>query len=119
MPEPLRLAPMTLMAGLAAGIGTVAVHSNGWGWLTLAVATTVAMLVAAPPGLWTRVPFGVGYAGMVGLASIPRPEGDYLLGSNLEGYAVLGTALVVLVVAIATLRRPGQSPTEEGSGFLP
>ena len=109
---------MTLMAGLATGIGTIAVHQSWW-WLALALAATAAMLLVAPPGLWTRVPFAVGYAGMVGLASVPRAEGDYLLGSNVEGYVVLGTAFAVLVTALATLRRPGQSPTEEGSGFLP
>ncbi len=114
----MRIAPMTLMAGLAAGVATVAVHQRWW-WLALAVAATMAMLLAAPPGLWTRVPFAVGYAGMIGLASVPRPEGDYLLGSNAEGYTVLGLALGVVVAALATLRRPGQSPTEEASGFLP
>ena len=114
----MRLAPMTLMAGLATGIGTIAIHQS-WLWLALALAATAAMLLVAPPGLWTRVPFAVGYAGMVGLASVPRPEGDYLLGSNAAGYVVLGTALAVLVAALATLRRPGQSPTEKGSAFLP
>jgi hypothetical protein len=109
---------MTLMAGLATGIATVAVHQVWWE-LALAAAATVALLLAAPPGLWTRVPFAVAYAGMVGVASVPRPEGDYLLGGNVEGYAVLGTALWVLVVSFATLRRPAQSPSEEGRRFLP
>ena len=118
MPDSVRVAPMTLMAGAATGIGTVAVHQTWW-WLALAVAATLAVLLASPPGLWTRVPFAVGYAGMVGLASVPRPEGDYLLGGNLEGYAVLGTAVGVLLVSLATLRGPVRSPAEERSGFLP
>lgn len=118
MPESVRIAPMTLMAGAATGIGTVAVHQTWW-LLALAGAATVAVLIACPPGLWTRVPFAVGYAGMVGVASVPRPEGDYLLGANLEGYAVLGTAVGVIVVSLATLRRPRRSPAEKGSGFLP
>jgi hypothetical protein len=109
---------MTLMAGLATGIGTVAVHQAWWG-LALALAATTALLLAAPPGLWTRVPFALGYAGVVGLASVPRPEGDYLLAADLEGYVVLGAALGALVFSFATLRGPAQSPAKDASGFLP
>lgn len=118
MPESARIAPMSLMAGAATGIGTVMVHQTWWS-LALAVASTLAVLVAAPPGLWTRVPFAVGNAAMVGLASMPRPEGDYLLGADLEGYTVLGTAVAVILVSLATLRGPRRSPADEGSGFLP
>jgi hypothetical protein len=50
---------------------------------------------------------------------VPRPEGDYLLGGNLAGYVVLGTALAVLALSFATLRRPAQSPAEKGRRFLP
>ncbi len=67
MHEFVRIAPMTLMAGLATGIGTVAIHQSWWS-LVLAMAATAALLLAAPPGLWTRVPFAAGYAGVVALA---------------------------------------------------
>jgi len=116
--ESVRIAPMTLMAGLACGIASVAVHQEWWG-LLLAAAATVAALAAAPAGLWTRVPFAAGYAGMVGLASVPRSEGDYLLAGNLGGYLVLGLAVAVLTFAVATLLRPRRSPAEEAPGFLP
>ena len=109
---------MALMAGLATGLGTVALHQGWWG-LALALATTAALLVAAPPGIWSRVPFAVGYAGVVGLASVPRPEGDYLLAADVEGYLVLGAALAALGFSFATLRRPGRSPAKQTSRFLP
>jgi len=116
--ESVRLAPMTLVAGLATGVATVAVH-RGWWELALAVATTATMLLAAPPGVWTRVPFALGYAAVVGLASVPRPEGDYLVAGDLAGYIVLGTAFAVLATSFATIRGPSQSPTEKRHGFLP
>src|SRR3954462_11721068 len=98
----LRLAPMTLLAGVAAGVATVAVHQWWWG-LLLAVAATLLTLLAAPPGWYTRLPFAVGFAGAVLLLAVPRGEGDYLLGSTAAGYAVLGLALVVVMIALATL----------------
>ena len=47
--------------------------------------------------------------------AVPRGEGDYLVASTGAGYAVLGLALVVLMLAIATLPRPvAQSATFRG-----
>ena len=109
--EEARLAPLTLMAGLATAVATVAVHQRWWG-LALGVATTLLMLFAAPPGWWTRLPFGLGFAVMIGLFGVPRPEGDYLVATDLEGLVVLATAFVVLVVSLATLGQPRRSPAE-------
>ena len=106
-----RLAPLTLMAGLATGVAAVAVHEIWWG-LVLSTATTLLLLFAAPPGWWTRLPFGVGYVAAVALLAVPRPEGDYLISNDPAGYFLLGTTLVVLTVSVATLPRPGQSPPE-------
>jgi hypothetical protein len=105
------LAPLSLLAGVAAGVATVAVHQWWWG-LLLATAATLVGLVAAPPGWWTRLPFAVGFGGAVALLAVPRGAGDYLVGSTWQGYAVLGLALVVLMAAIATLPRPGRSATK-------
>jgi hypothetical protein len=41
--------------------------------------------------------------------AVPRSAGDYLIASTGPGYAVLGLALVVLVLAVATLPRPGSA----------
>ena len=62
---------------------------------------------ATPPGWATRLPLAVGFDGTVALIAVPRGAGDYLVASTGAGYAVLGLALVVVLVAIATLPRPG------------
>ncbi len=49
----------------------------------------------------------MGFDVAVGLMAVPRGEGDYLVASTGSGYAVLGLALVVLLVSVATLPRPG------------
>lgn len=36
----------------------------------------------------------------------PQPEGDYVISQDVPGYAVLGAALVLMIVGIATLPRP-------------
>jgi hypothetical protein len=100
---------MTLLAGVAAGVASVAVYQWRWG-LALAVATTLLVVVAAPAGWATRLPFGLGFTGVVGLLALTRGEGDYLITSSGAGYAVLGLALVVLMIAISTLPRPGRDP---------
>jgi hypothetical protein len=105
VPESARLTPLTLVAGIAAGVATVAAYQWWWG-LLLAAAATLLALVAAPAGWATRLPFALGFAGAVALLAVPRSEGDYLVASTGAGYAVLGLALVVLMLAIATLPRP-------------
>ena len=102
----LRLAPVTLLAGIGTAVGTVAVYQWWWG-LLLAAAATLLVLVATPPGWATRLPLAMGFVGTVALLAVPRGEGDYLVASTGSGYAVLGVALLVLLVAIATLPRPG------------
>ena len=59
-PEPVppmgaRLAPVTLLAGIGAGVGTVAVYQWWWG-LLLAAAATLLVLLATPAGWATRLP---------------------------------------------------------------
>ena len=57
-----RLAPVTLLAGIAVAVGTVAVHQWWWG-LLLAAAATLLVLVATPPGWATRLPLALGFVG--------------------------------------------------------
>ena len=102
-----RLVPLSLLAGVATAVAAVAVHQWWWG-LLLAAATTLAVLLTTPRGWATRLPFGLAFVGVVGLLSIGRGEGDYLIGSTVNGYAVLGLALVVMTLSIATLPRPGR-----------
>jgi hypothetical protein len=105
-----RLAPLALVAGVALAVGTVAVYQLWWG-LLLGAAATLAVLVATPPGWGTRLPLALGFDGIVALTAVPRSEGDYLVASTGSGYTVLGLALLVLCVAIATLPRPDRRQT--------
>lgn len=95
-----------LLAGAATGVATVALHDLWWG-LLLSLAATAAAVVALRPGWWSRLAFVAGWDGMVGWLTLPRAEGDYVISQDVQGYTVLGAALVLLVVGIATLPRPG------------
>jgi hypothetical protein len=94
-----------LVVGGVTAIAAVAVHGLSWG-LPLAVAATLVTLVALPAGWWLRLPFAIGWTVLIGWLVSPRPEGDYLISSDLPGYALVGLALLVLVLGIATLPRP-------------
>ncbi|NYD42831.1 hypothetical protein [Nocardioides panaciterrulae] len=103
-----RVAVAVALLALGAGtaVASVAVHELGWA-LPLAVAATLLTLVALPAGWWTRLPFALGWTCLVAWVVGPRPEGDYVISSDVQGYVVVGLALLVLVLGIATLPRPG------------
>jgi hypothetical protein len=108
-----RLLPLSLLAGVAAGVATAAVYQRGWS-LALAVATVLVVLVVTPPGWGTRLPYALGYTVLVGYLSVPRGEGDYAISSSGPGYAVLGLGIVVLAFAVGTLPRPGRRGSDTG-----
>lgn len=95
-----------LVAGAGTALVTVVLHQRWWG-LLLGAAATCAVLVAVGRGWWTRLPFGLGWVAFVAWVVPPRPEGDFLVSSDLAGYALLGLAVLVLVGCVATLPRPG------------
>lgn len=95
-----------LVAGVATGVATVAVHELVWGFALAAVATVVTV-VALPAGS-RRLAFVVGWDATVGWLTVPRPEGDYLISQDWQGYAVLGLGLAVLVAGVATLPGPAR-----------
>lgn len=101
-----------LVAGVAVGLASVAVHETWWGLPLVLVATSSAAYALAP-GVWSRVPFAVGWTGTVGWLTVPRPEGDYAIASDVGGYVLLGFALALVVAAVVTLpppKRAGQDP---------
>ncbi|MEX0427588.1 hypothetical protein AB3X52_08160 [Nocardioides sp. DS6] len=91
-----------LGAGFVVGLSAVALHARWWG-LALGAVATLAALVALPPGLWSRASYAVGWLVALGLAMVPRPEGDYAVASDAPGYLLIGVGLVLLVGALATL----------------
>jgi len=109
-----RLAPVTLLAGIGTAVGTAAVYQWWWG-LLIAAAASLLVLVATPPGWATRLPYAIGFDGTVALLSVPRGEGDYLVAGTGPGYAVLGVGLAVLLLSIATLPRPGSATSPRPS----
>ncbi|WP_166133371.1 DUF6113 family protein [Nocardioides ochotonae] len=100
------LAVPVLLLGAATAVATVAVHGRWWG-LLLGLAATLATEAALPSGWTRRVAWATGWVVMVGYLAVPRSEGDYVIAGDLPGYAVLITAAVVALVALATL--PGRS----------
>jgi hypothetical protein len=98
-------AGVCLVAGALTGLAAAALHEIGWG-LALAAVTTGVALVALPRGWSSRLAFALGWTGLVGWLVVPRPEGDYVVSADAPGYALIGLALAVLVVGLATLPRP-------------
>jgi hypothetical protein len=112
------LLPVAVLLGGACAVGTVALYQVWWG-LLLAVLAAVAALLAIPRGWSTRLPFALAFDVVVGLGAVPRGAGDYLVASTASGYAVLVLALVVLLLSIATLPRPGSRQFHRPAGETP
>ncbi|KRB76951.1 hypothetical protein ASE01_09275 [Nocardioides sp. Root190] len=83
-----------LVVGAAVGLCSVLLHDHLWG-LLLGVATTLAVMVALPGGA-ARLGFAIGWVAVLWRATTERPEGDYLVSSDANGYVLLGFGLVVL-----------------------
>jgi hypothetical protein len=95
------------LLGLGAGTGlaSVAVHAKSWPWFLLAVAAPLATTIALVSGL-PRCAFVAGWFGLLILATLGRPEGDYAITSSAKGYSLLGAGVVLLLIAVATIPRP-------------
>jgi len=91
-----------LPVGMVTAIASLAVHDKSWPWFLLAVAGPLAAVLALPPG-WPRSGFGLGWVGVLMVALLGRPEGDYVVTSTVRGYTLLGTGLVLLMLVIVTL----------------
>lgn len=92
-----------LLVGGGAALCTVALHQWGWG-LALGLAAAAATIVALPGGWWGRFPFALGWAAGVAVLTPQRPEGDFLIASDVSGYVVLAAAVVVLLAGFVSLR---------------
>lgn len=107
-----------LVAGAVSGVAAVAVHGRWWG-LGLATVAVLATLVALGPGWTTRLPFGLGFGLVVLRLAVARPEGDVAIAGDTRGYLVLLLTLVAVVVAVATLPRPGRERRPGDAGAEP
>lgn len=116
--RPLLIGAALLALGLVIGTASVLVHGRGSGLLLLGITATTAVAWALPGGWWLRLPFGVGWVAVAGYASHPRPEGDYLVASDVPGYLLLGYGLALLVVCVVSVRplRPVAPPETGGAG---
>lgn len=105
----------SVLGGMLGGAATTLVHSLWWG-LVLGVAAAVATLAALPPRLSARLAFALAWAATVYLLAQARPEGDYLVGQDVLGYALLAIAMVLALGSAVTLERPrravGADPAE-------
>lgn len=109
---PLARALALLAVGGISAVATVAVHGRWWG-LGLAVATVGVTLVAVGAGWSTRLAFAAGFALVVIRLAITRPEGDYVVAANAQGYLVLLLTLAIVAFAVATLPRPSRKVPHE------
>jgi Family of unknown function (DUF6113) len=102
-----------LVVGAAVALAAVLVHRSVFPLgLLLALATSFAvpwwLLGSTRPR--TAASYVVGWLVVLGLVLDGRPEGDYALAGDLEGYTMLGAGFLLLVIGIVSIagrRRPG------------
>jgi hypothetical protein len=104
--------PLALVGAWTA-VCVVALNSNA-PWLALGVVAS-AVAVHALPGGWLRFGFVAGWLAVLAVALLGRPEGDWVIVADWHGYTLLGTGLVLLMYAVATVPRrapkPGNGPS--------
>jgi hypothetical protein len=106
-----------LVVGVLTGTALALLHT-GWAWLVvgvLAAAATLRWLPANGP----RVAFAVGWCLPVARGVLTRPEGDYLVASNAQGWSLVALSLAVLLAALATLRLRPAGVADPGVGSPP
>lgn len=97
------VAPLALLAGAVVGAAATFVHGR-WLGLVLALVATLATVLALPPGWWSRLPFVLGWMGVVLYFANPRAEGDYLVAADASGYVLLASGMAVVALGLVTVR---------------
>lgn len=101
------------VVGFLTGVATTVLHSAD-ALLALGAAATLTAAWACAPG-WSRVVFSIAWVVPVACLMVPRPEGDFLVGSDLPGYGLIALAMVVVTYATVTIPRArpaADTPTE-------
>jgi hypothetical protein len=101
---------LTAAAGALASVATVAVHDKSWAWWCLAVGAPVATALALRPGGF-RASFVAGWLLVLFLAVLGRPEGDFAVSATPRGYGLLLAGMLLLALAVATVRGPRRTAT--------
>ena len=119
MPPAVRaaLVPLFLLLGAWVSLCVVLLHDYWWG-LALGLSATVATLVALPGGWWARLPFALGWAALLVVTAPERPEGDYLVSGDRNGYLLLGAGIAVFGAGFTGLVRRRRT-AEDSEGFGP
>jgi len=107
-----------LLGGVVA-LAALMVHRSAFPWgLVLALVTSVAvpcrLLCSRLPRTGTA--YAVGWLAVFAVALVGRPEGDFVLAGDLEGYALIAGSLAVLALGVASLPgRRHQGPLPDAS----
>lgn len=110
------VALVVLLVAAGAWTGLCAVAVNGIAWaLLLGVAATAAAIRALPGGR-PRLAFTAGWLGVLVLALLGRPEGDWAIVADWHGYTLLGAGVCFLAYGIATVPRRA---AKQGNGRPP
>jgi len=104
-PGPGAYAVPVLFLGAVSGLASVLVHDRSWLWFLVAVSAPLSITVAVA-SLLLRFVFVVGWFVVLTLAVLGRPEGDFAVSGSVRGYSLLVFGLLLLVVPVATIRRP-------------
>jgi hypothetical protein len=94
---------VALVVGMLVALAAIAVHRSAFPLgLLLAVATTFAvpwwLLGSRHPR--TATSYAAGWLAMLAVVVAGRPEGDYALGQDLPGYALVLAGVVLVVVGL-------------------
>ena len=107
------LAVLLLVVGAVVGTASAFVHGLPVG-LPVALVAALASVLALPPGWWARLPFALGWLGAVLYFSTPRPEGDYLVAGDTDGYLLLASGMAIAAFGLITVRSPGSRTQRPG-----
>lgn len=102
---PLAGSALAVLGALTA-LPAVVLH-QWWSALLVGLVAPALFLAALRPG-WQRAGYAVGWAVVVGLLSGTRSEGDYLVPSTVNGYALLVATAAFVVVALVTVPAHGR-----------
>ena len=101
---------VALVLGVAVGVASLAVHRDELGGLPaglLLVAVTSVYVGWALRrfGATGRVAasYGVGWLAVLTYVLVGRPEGDFVIAADVDGYTLIGVGLVVVVLLVSAL----------------